>query len=84
MFMTLEDETGTANVIVRPKVFDNFRRPVLRATLVGIIGEVQKEGQIIHVVSDKIEDLTPLLATLEGSSTLNKMASMATRSRNFH
>ena len=84
MFMTLEDETGTANVIVWPKVFDNFRRPVLRATLVGIIGEVQKEGQIIHVVSYKIEDLTPLLATLEGSSTLNKMASMATRSRNFH
>jgi len=84
LFVTMEDETGIANVIVWPKVFDDFRRPVLRAKLIGVTGEIQKEGQVIHVVSDKIEDLTPLLANLENSRILDDMASMDIRSRNFH
>ena len=88
MFATLEDETDVANVIVWPAVFEAFRRPVLRATLLGINGEVQKEGQVIHVISESLEDLTPLLAQLEAQDTpqgvQHDVGSLRLRSRNFY
>jgi error-prone DNA polymerase len=61
IFMTLEDETGIANAIVWPKVFETFRPVVLGARLVGIAGKLQNERSVIHVVASHIEDLTPLL-----------------------
>jgi error-prone DNA polymerase len=64
IFMTLEDETGIANTIVWPKVFETFRPVVLGARLVGVTGKLQNEKGVIHVVADHIEDLTPLLRRL--------------------
>ncbi len=64
IFMTLEDETGIANVIVWPRVFERFRRVVLRARLIGILGKVEREGIVIHVVSDRLVDLSHRLAEL--------------------
>jgi error-prone DNA polymerase len=61
IFMTLEDETGIANAIVWPKVFETFRPVVLGARLVAITGKLQNERSVIHVVANHIEDLTPLL-----------------------
>jgi len=61
LFITIEDETGIANGILWPDRFEAQRRTVMTATMVSIIGRVQKEGLVIHVVADRIVDLTPLL-----------------------
>jgi error-prone DNA polymerase len=60
-FVTLEDESGIANAIIWQRVFEAYRRTVLSAAMVGISGTLQREGQVIHIVTDRIEDLTPLL-----------------------
>jgi error-prone DNA polymerase len=64
IFMTLEDETGIANVIVWPRVFETFRPLVLGARLVAVTGELQNASGVIHVVADRIEDFTALLTRL--------------------
>jgi len=84
LFATMEDETAVANIIVWPKIFEAFRRPVLRAALMGVTGEIQKEGKVIHVVSERLEDLTPLLATLETAGTEEDVSSLRLHARNFH
>jgi error-prone DNA polymerase len=68
IFMTLEDETGTANVIVWPKVFETFRPIVLGSRFVAIHGRVQNEKGVIHVIAERVEDLTPMLGLLTGST----------------
>ncbi|HKA76705.1 MAG TPA: error-prone DNA polymerase [Pseudolabrys sp.] len=64
VFMTIEDETAIANVIVWPKVFERLRPVVLNARYVAVTGLVQEESGVIHVVADQLEDLTYLLARL--------------------
>jgi error-prone DNA polymerase len=68
IFMTIEDETDIANVIVWPKVFERFRPVVLGARLVAVTGKVQSESGVIHVISEKLEDLTPMLETLSAKA----------------
>jgi len=75
IFMTLEDETGIANTIVWPKVFETFRPVVLGARLVSVTGKLQNEKGVIHVVADQIEDLTPLLSRLsEHGASIESLA----------
>jgi DNA-directed DNA polymerase III PolC len=64
VFMTIEDETAVANVIVWPKVFERLRPIVLGARYVAVTGCVQEESGVIHVVAEQLEDLTPFLARL--------------------
>jgi error-prone DNA polymerase len=64
VFMTIEDETAVANVIVWPKVFERLRPIVLSARYVAVIGVVQEESGVIHIVADQLEDLTHFLARL--------------------
>ena len=64
IFMTLEDETAVANTIVWPQVFETFRPIVLGARLVAVTGKLQNEYGVIHVVADRLDDLTPLLKRL--------------------
>jgi error-prone DNA polymerase len=64
IFLTLEDETAVANAIVWPNVFERFRPIVLGARLIAITGTVQQESGVIHVVVDRLDDLTPRLAKL--------------------
>ncbi|MGH6788894.1 MAG: error-prone DNA polymerase, partial [Pseudolabrys sp.] len=64
VFMTIEDETAVANVIVWPRTFERVRPVVLGARYVAITGIVQKESGVIHVVVDELEDLTVWLARL--------------------
>ncbi|MCG8493173.1 MAG: OB-fold nucleic acid binding domain-containing protein [Sneathiellales bacterium] len=64
IFMTLEDETGTSNVIVWPKTFETYRRFILSARLVLVKGEMQKEQGVIHIIAKQIEDLSEDLAML--------------------
>jgi error-prone DNA polymerase len=64
VFMTLEDESGIANVIVWPKVFEKLRAIVIGARLVAVTGKMQSESGVIHVVAERMEDLTPMLGLL--------------------
>jgi error-prone DNA polymerase len=65
IFATLEDEFGVANIVVWPRVFEAFRATVLKASLLGVAGRVQKEGLVIHLVADRLFDLSPRLKRLE-------------------
>jgi DNA polymerase III alpha subunit len=69
IFMTIEDESAIANIIVWPKVFERLRPVVLGARYVAVRGPVQKESEVIHVVAENIEDLTPLLGRLAEAGT---------------
>ncbi|GBD43012.1 Error-prone DNA polymerase [bacterium HR40] len=64
VFLTLEDETGFANLILWPKVFDRFRPVVLAARLLAASGWVQREGRVLHVIADRLADWTGELARL--------------------
>lgn len=68
LFMTIEDETGSVNVIVWPSVLERFRKEVLGARLIGVLGQWQCEGEVRHLVAQRLVDLTPLLGHLETSS----------------
>jgi error-prone DNA polymerase len=64
IFMTLEDETAIANTIIWPKIYETFRPIVLGARLISVTGKLQSESGVIHVVAERVEDLTPLLRRL--------------------
>jgi error-prone DNA polymerase len=66
IFMTLEDETGVANIIVWPKVYERLRALVIGARFVAVTGRLQNESSVIHVIADQMDDLTPLLGLLSG------------------
>jgi len=71
IFATLEDETGVANIVIWPKVFENHRRIVLTGRLIGVAGRLQREGLVVHVVADRLMDLSFLLGELARGEILN-------------
>ncbi len=68
IFMTIEDETGIANLIVWPGIFEAHRRVVLGAPLVACTGTLQREGLVIHIVAERLVDLSPRLARLRSEA----------------
>jgi error-prone DNA polymerase len=63
-FITIEDETGVANLVVWKDLFDKYRKEILQSTLLMVEGKLQVEGEVIHVIVKKCHNLTPLLNTL--------------------
>lgn len=61
LFITIADETGIANGILWPDRFEAQRRTVMSASMIGMKGRVQKEGEVIHVICDRIIDHGDLL-----------------------
>ncbi len=75
IFMTLEDETGIANIIVWPKVFERLRAIVLGARFIAVTGKLQSEQGVIHIVAERMNDLTPMLGLLsEAGHTIGALA----------
>jgi error-prone DNA polymerase len=72
VFITLEDETGHVNLIVWSSLVEAQRREVTGARLLGVAGEVQREGEVLHVIARRLEDHSALLGRL------------ATSTRDFH
>ena len=64
MFITLEDETGTANLVVFPSVYENQRRDTLTARLMMCRGKIQKVDGVIHVIAERVTSLNDWLAEL--------------------
>jgi error-prone DNA polymerase len=68
MFVSLEDETGSVQVIVWPRVKELQRVPLLRSRLMAVKGTWQREGEVCNLIAGHIEDWTPLLGRLATES----------------
>ena len=64
IFVTLEDETGHVNLVVWSRVADRQRKVLLGARLLGVSGRLQREGEVLHVVVERMEDRSALLGSL--------------------
>ena len=62
VFVTLEDETGIANLVIRPEVYDRYRLAARHAMLLQADGYVEKQGQVIHIMVKQLHDRTDWLA----------------------
>ena len=67
-FVTLEDETATANLIIRPDVWKRYRAAALGATILIAAGPLQRQGENIHVLVAKLEDFSIHLDGLQSQS----------------
>ncbi|MFA9476950.1 error-prone DNA polymerase [Phycisphaerales bacterium AB-hyl4] len=72
IFLTLEDETGSCNLVVRPKVYERCRVAVRTAMLIFVRGRVERRGQVVHINVRSVQDLTASVHNLQA------------RSRDFH
>jgi error-prone DNA polymerase len=72
VFMTLEDETGVINLMVRPTIYQRYRAAARHAGLLQVEGRIQRQGEVVNVVAQRLMDLSSLLEGWSG------------RSRDFH
>ncbi len=64
VFLTLEDETGVSNIVVWPKVYEQFRRVVMGGRLLRVTGYLQREGIVVHLIAQNVEDMSHHLSDL--------------------
>lgn len=64
IFLTLEDETGVSNIVVWPKVYKQFRQTVMGGRLLRVTGYLQREGIVVHLIAQNIQDMSHCLAEL--------------------
>ena len=64
MFITVEDETGVANLVLWPDRYAAQRSLVLSASMLACHGRVQREGEVVHVIADRLENLSDLLRSV--------------------
>ena len=81
IFLTLEDEKTVANIIFWARTFDRYRPVIMGARFVRVTGKLQCESDVIHIVADKIEDLTPWLSSLLETGQPDAANSPATGNR---
>ena len=93
VFMTLEDETDIANIIVWPKVFARNRRMVMTSRFLAVRGRLQRAGLVVHVVAESFIDLSAELRRLRDGDLfaeagpglqLGQAAPPLLKSRDFH
>ncbi|MBC7688482.1 MAG: error-prone DNA polymerase [Aquabacterium sp.] len=70
-FMTIEDETGFANLVIFEKLFEKFRKEILQSRLIMAEGKLQIEGEVIHVIVKSCHNFSPLLRTLTPANNEN-------------
>ena len=87
VFITLEDETGQANLVVWPDFFERHRSVVMASRMLACAGKAQREGNIIHIVARALYDLTPWLRRIGDDELENgqsEQPSLRVKSRDFH
>jgi error-prone DNA polymerase len=62
MFITIEDETGVANLVIWPSLYERQRRIILAAGMFAVQGRIQREGDVVHLVAQHLTDLSAELA----------------------
>jgi error-prone DNA polymerase len=94
VFVTIEDETDIANIIVWPKVFARNRRTVMSARFLAVRGRLQRAGLVVHVLAESFIDLSAELALLREPDLLERANAdalpnvpsnaLTLKSRDFH
>ncbi|WP_432448856.1 error-prone DNA polymerase [Aliiroseovarius marinus] len=64
IFLTLEDETGVSNIVVWPKIYEQFRRIVMGGRLLRVTGYLQREGIVVHLIAQDVQDMSDRLSEL--------------------
>jgi len=64
MFITIEDETGVANLVIWPDLFERQRREILGSSMMSVKGRVQREGEVVHLIASCVTDCSTLLASV--------------------
>jgi error-prone DNA polymerase len=64
MFITIEDETGIANLVIWPKLYERQRRVILSARMMAVHGRIQRAGEVVHLVAHRLTDLSNALASV--------------------
>jgi error-prone DNA polymerase len=72
IFMTIEDETGVVNLVVKPKVYERYRAAAQGATALVVQGKIEREGEVVHVMVESMASVT------------NRPAELRVASRDFH
>jgi error-prone DNA polymerase len=80
IFITIEDETGFANLVVWGKVFDTYRRDIVQARLLMVQGKVQIEGEVIHVIAHACYNLSSILQNMTDTRKTESALSTLSRS----
>lgn len=70
-FMTIEDETGFANLVIFQNLFEKYRKEILQSRLIMVEGKLQREGEVIHVIVSQCYDFSKLLRQLTPSRNDN-------------
>jgi error-prone DNA polymerase len=69
MFITIEDETGIANLVVWPDVFERHRRVILGADMLAAQGRIQRVDEVVHLIARHLRDLSAILASVGDRDT---------------
>ena len=64
IFITLEDETGTSNIIVWRSLYETYRRAIISGRMLRVTGTIQRENENCHIIAQKIEDISFMLDKL--------------------
>jgi error-prone DNA polymerase len=83
IFLTIEDETGAANVVVRPDVWEAAAAPARRAAVLVVHGRIQRRGTVVHVVAMRLEAAVPSAAAPTAPPPSSALASLPRMSRDF-
>src|SRR5450631_4285743 len=69
VFITIEDETGIANLVIWPKLYERQRRVILSAGMLAVYGRIQRKGEVVHLVAHRVNDLSESLASVGSRDT---------------
>ena len=64
IFITIEDETGIANLVIWPRLYERQRSVILSAGMMAVHGRIQREGEVVHLVAYHLTDLSEALASV--------------------
>ncbi|MSO91219.1 MAG: error-prone DNA polymerase [Acetobacteraceae bacterium] len=92
VFITVEDETGIANIVVWASLLETYRRAVVGATVLGVHGQVQRSAEgVVHIIADRLENRSAMLALVEAVGMSEEISvshppnqRIVPRSRDFH
>ncbi|MGC9271591.1 error-prone DNA polymerase [Acidiphilium sp.] len=83
MFITIEDETGIANLVIWPGLYETQRPIVLTAGMIAVRGRVQREGEVVHLIAQRLTDLSAALASIAGRDDATPRANPVPAARNI-
>lgn len=84
LFVTVEDETGYANLVIWQQTFQQYRRPILQSKLLLVEGQLQREKEVIHIVTRRCFNLNAWLSTLASPEHGDNPSQVFHKGRNFH